>query len=409
MLNLPREVLEILNKIKAANFKAYCVGGSIRDLLLGKETHDFDFATNATPNQIKHIFRNYFILTIGEKYGTITVQYNENFYEITTFRKETIYEDYRRPKMVEFTDDLYTDLSRRDFTINAFAYNQEEGLIDYFNGLEDLHKKIIRCVGDPMKRFNEDALRIIRAIRFAISLGFMIDDKTLEAMKKLKNNLQYISIERLRNEFFKILLYLNYESWIKYKEYFIVFLPQLTQIQDDEYLFKVYENLEQDPLVRLAFLFAKSKINAIEVMTSLKCSRKEIKIVTTITNYLNIQMANGKPFIKRIIRKVPIEIFDKVLNIHLVIAKVNRDIMYEQIVNDCKKLLNEIITNNEPYSFKDLAITGNDLLKMGLEEGTIIYKILNQCLQIVIDNPNLNNKEYLVSYVKDIFLQLEKE
>src|SRR5690606_17536917 len=116
-----------------------------------------------------------------------------------------------------------------------------------FNGLEDLHKKIIRCVGDPMKRFNEDALRIIRAIRFAISLGFMIDDKTLEAMKKLKNNLQYISIERLRNEFFKILLYLNYESWIKYKEYFIVFLPQLTQIQDDEYLFKVYENLEQDP------------------------------------------------------------------------------------------------------------------------------------------------------------------
>ena len=144
-------------------------------------------------------------------------------------------------------------------------------------------------------------------------------------------------------------------------------------------------------------------------MTSLKCSRKEIKIVTTITNYLNIQMANGKPFIKRIIRKVPIEIFDKVLNIHLVIAKVNRDIMYEQIVNDCKKLLNEIITNNEPYSFKDLAITGNDLLEMGLEEGTIIYKILNQCLQIVIDNPNLNNKEYLVSYVKDIFLQLEKE
>jgi len=120
-------------------------------------------------------------------------------------------------------------------------------------------------------------------------------------------------------------------------------------------------------------------------------------------------MANGKPFIKRIIRKVPIEIFDKVLNIHLVIAKVNRDIMYEQIVNDCKKLLNEIITNNEPYSFKDLAITGNDLLEMGLEEGTIIYKILNQCLQIVIDNPNLNNKEYLVSYVKDIFLQLEKE
>ena len=138
-------------------------------------------------------------------------------------------------------------------------------------------------------------------------------------------------------------------------------------------------------------------------MTSLKCSRKEIKIAN---NYKLFKHSNGKMvnhLLNEFIRKVPIEIFDKVLNIHLVIAKVNRDIMYEQIVNDCKKLLNEIITNNEPYSFKDLAITGNDLLEMGLEEGTIIYKILNQCLQIVIDNPNLNNKEYLVSYVKDIF------
>lgn len=402
MIKLPQDVIYILDTIKAAGFKAYCVGGSIRDLLLGMKTNDFDFTTNATPNKIKEIFKNYFLLTIGEKYGTITVQYNEKFYEITTFRKETVYEDYRRPKLVEFTDDLYTDLSRRDFTINAFAYNQEEGLIDYFNGLGDLQNKIIRCVGDPYTRMKEDALRIIRAVRFAVSLGFEIEQETLKAMNELYPNLQYISVERFRNELAKIIPYLDYANWQKYNHFIAFYIPKLEQITNIEKVFSIFSKLEKNHYTRFAYLIYNCKnIDIKKLMLDLKCSKKEARFVEMIASNIDIEVVDNKSYLKKIIRKIPLDLFEKILHIKEVIAKVEGDNKALDTIFSSRKIINEIIENNEPYLIKDLQITGHDLINLGYKPGIKLHKILLNCLDIVIENPSLNDKEYLLEYVQN--------
>lgn len=203
---IPEYINTILYKLEESGHKAYIVGGSVRDLILGKTPHDYDITTSAIPDEIQRIFRDFKTLLIGKQFGTVVVVQETNNTEVTTFRSEGKYLDGRRPSEVFFSEDIYEDLSRRDFTINAIAYNNKEGIIDPFNGQMDIEDRIIRCVGNPMERFREDHLRILRAVRFSSQLGFEIEDDTYSACRELSSSLNGISAERIREELFKIIL-----------------------------------------------------------------------------------------------------------------------------------------------------------------------------------------------------------
>lgn len=200
---LPRKIQSIISLMNNAGYKAHIVGGCVRDLILGKTPHDWDITTSALPAQVKSVFQT--CHDTGLKHGTVTISYQGEHFEITTWRRETGYQDHRRPDKVEFTASLHEDLSRRDFTMNAIAYHPEEGITDPFGGIDDIKHKIIRSVGDPERRFAEDALRMLRAIRFSAQLGFTIDETTLNAIKRHSEDIAFVSMERIQSEMHKIL------------------------------------------------------------------------------------------------------------------------------------------------------------------------------------------------------------
>ena len=203
-IRIPAPAEEIINKLNEHGYEAYVVGGCVRDMLLGREPGDWDITTSALPEQVKEVFRR--TVDTGIQHGTVTVMMGKEGYEVTTYRIDGEYSDGRHPNSVEFTPDLVEDLKRRDFTINAMAYNSHTGFVDKFGGVEDLQKGIIRCVGEPMDRFTEDALRILRAIRFSAQLGFSIEERTYEAIKVIAPNMVHVSKERIQVELTKLLL-----------------------------------------------------------------------------------------------------------------------------------------------------------------------------------------------------------
>ena len=204
-IKLPQEVKNLLENLNSNNFEAFVVGGCVRDSLLGITPHDWDICTSATPQEIKECFAGFTIFDFGMKHGTISVLIGENIYEITTYRIDGEYLNNRHPENVTFAKDIINDLSRRDFTVNAIAYNEDRGVVDPFNGKADLDKKIIRCVGDADKRFKEDALRIIRALRFASVYDFKIEESTSASIINNANLLKNIAVERITVEFNKLL------------------------------------------------------------------------------------------------------------------------------------------------------------------------------------------------------------
>ena len=203
-IELPKNVKFIIDKFKENGFESYAVGGCVRDSLINRKVNDWDITTNAKPEDTINIFKK--TVPTGIKHGTVTVILDKENFEVTTYRVDGEYKDGRHPEKVQFVSELKEDLSRRDFTINAMAYNEEKGLIDYFKGKEDLNKKIIKAVGNPDKRFEEDALRMLRAIRFAAQLNFFIEPSTKEGIKNLSGNIKNVSIERIRVEFDKIIV-----------------------------------------------------------------------------------------------------------------------------------------------------------------------------------------------------------
>ena len=203
-INIPENANRIIHTLQSAGYEAYIVGGCVRDAILGKEPDDWDITTSANPDQVKALFRR--TIDTGIAHGTVTVMFGKEGYEVTTYRIDGKYEDHRRPTTVTFTRSLLEDMKRRDFTINAMAYNDEEGLIDHFEGMKDLERHLIRCVGDPAERFDEDALRILRAVRFAAQLDFSIEEKTREAIVRQAQYLKDISAERIQVELTKLLL-----------------------------------------------------------------------------------------------------------------------------------------------------------------------------------------------------------
>ncbi|WP_052356488.1 CCA tRNA nucleotidyltransferase [[Clostridium] dakarense] len=239
-INLPKKVEFIINKIYENGYEAFIVGGCVRDYILGLEPNDYDITTSATPNEILEIFKDYKTIEIGIKHGTVSVMIDNELYEITTYRLESEYEGNRRPKSVEFTSNIYHDLKRRDFTINAMAYNDKVGLIDKFDGVNDVKRKVIKTVGNPDERFNEDGLRIVRAIRFSAKLGFEIEEDTLKSIYKNANIIKNISIERITDEFNKIILSKNSKKIITlYETKILKYIGMKLDLDEDEkYIFE---------------------------------------------------------------------------------------------------------------------------------------------------------------------------
>ena len=435
-INIPSNVKYIIDEFYKNNYEAFMVGGCIRDALLCKTPKDYDIATSAKPEITEKLFKR--TIPTGIKHGTVTVLIDNEPYEVTTYRTEGEYRDNRRPDEVYFVSDIKEDLSRRDFTINAFAYNSREGLKDFFGGLDDLNNRLIRSVGDANKRFNEDALRMLRAIRFSTQLNFDIEENTLNAIKDNKDLIKNISAERIRDELCKILISNNVRTGLNLlKECGLlqIVIPEIVpsigfdqkNIHHFEDVFNhtlsVIEKCPEDLNIRLAALLhdigkpdvffiddkgngrffghnTKSEKIAKDILNRLRFDNKTIKSVCILVReHMNVLDNASNLAIKRLINRVSKE------NIYSLLALQKADILslkdpnvalYK--VSDMRKKIDNIIDSNTPLTVKDLAIDGGKLIKeLQIKPGKLVGDILNYLLELVLKNPELNNYDSLIT------------
>lgn len=432
-INLPKTVEFIIDTIYENGYEAFIVGGCVRDFILGISPNDYDIATSANPEKILSIFNDFKTITNGIKHGTVGIIIDDNIYEITTYRIEGEYEDNRRPKEVKFTKNIVEDLKRRDFTINAMAYNYKVGLIDEFGGIKDINQNLIRTVGNPDERFNEDGLRIIRAIRFSSKLGFKIEEVTLNSIYKNSKLIKNISKERITNEFNKIILS-KYPEKINllYKTKIFDYLNIYDDFNQNEYdylsknlpiLTKCNDKIE-DRLLLLEYLIANRGINNINkqyeqlkyyknniqpnnIVNKLKYSNKIIDYCNNLIEYMFIQEEIiDKVEIKKILNKIGRKKFIKILILKKIYYKNILDISDKTIyfnkcalVDECINKINNVEKNKECYTIRGLEIDGNEIIKLGYSGSEIGIK-LNYLLEKVIENPDLNNKKNLINMVK---------
>lgn len=400
---LPSNVEYVLSKLKENGYQAYVVGGAVRDFLMGKTPHDYDLTSDALPSQISDVFKDFYQEHSGEKHGTIRVIIDHKPIEITTFRCDEGYTDYRRPDNVEFVKDVYIDSKRRDFSINAFYYS-EGHIYDFHEGLEDLNNKIIKTIGNPSTRFHEDALRILRAIRFSAKLGYEIESKTKTALLDCKEELNLIAKERILIELKEISSTSNFFRNIK--EYFPIFkliIPCLDKIGnsiDDIYNFdtKSYG----DYIASLSALFSLREINNdfMPWRLFIKMDNESINAIKTLIKLKDINFNNSfdDDYINGLIllsKPVDINVFKNYLiNLYNLKRFKNDDI--DSILNRVD-ILSE---GNTPYSLKDLEIDGNDLLKLGIEKNQYFKEILNEVLLRCNQGDLNNNRNEEIEFVK---------
>ena len=436
-LYIPDSIGEIINRLNEHGYEGYIVGGSVRDLVLGKAPKDYDITTSAKPDDIERVFQDKKTFDVGRHFGTIVVVTEEGNVEVTTYRTDGEYEDGRRPKEVYYTPDIIEDLSRRDFTINAMAYN-ENGLLDPFSGMKDLRKKYIRTVGDPYKRFEEDYLRILRAVRFATQLGFQIDNKTKDACKKYAININRISYERIREEVFKILLSKTPSVGFRLMDELSileVIFPELARtINFDQrnphhnrnlfdHTLCVVDNTPPVLTVRMSALlhdigkptafsideegighyYNHDKIGAERsrnMLNRLKCSKEFIDEVTLFVREHMFYEGMKEKGIKRMLRRVGQDkIFDLMeLKKADMKCKNNKD---ESLIDDQIDEVRKILDSSEPFKKEHLAVDGHDIIRLGYKRGVLIGEILDYLLERVVNNPKINNKEDLIEITKE--------
>lgn len=400
---LPSSVEYVLSKLKENGYQAYVVGGAVRDFLMGKTPHDYDLTSDALPSQISDVFKDFYQEHSGEKHGTIRVIIDHKPIEITTFRCDEGYTDYRRPDNVEFVKDVYIDSKRRDFSINAFYYS-EGHIYDFHEGLEDLNNKVIKTIGNPSTRFHEDALRILRAIRFSAKLGYEIESKTKTALLDCKEELNLIAKERILIELKEISSTSNFFRNIK--EYFPIFkiiIPCLDKIGnsiDDIYNFdtKSYG----DYIASLSALFSLREINNdfMPWRLFIKMDNESINAIKTLIKLKDINFNNSfdDDYINGLIllsKPVDINVFKNYLiNLYNLKRFKNDDI--DSILNRVD-ILSE---GNTPYSLKDLEIDGNDLLKLGIEKNQYFKEILNEVLLRCNQGDLNNNRNEEIEFAK---------
>ena len=437
-INIPQEVQTIMDRMRAAGHKSYIVGGCVRDSMLGMDINDWDICTSARPEDVMDIFgedKDFKIVPVGIKHGTVMLVYRGCAYEVTTFRVDGEYMDGRRPSKVSFTGDIKKDLSRRDFTINAMAYSDNDGLIDPFKGLQDIKRSLIRCVGDPQKRFEEDALRMLRAIRFAAQIGFEIEKETFDAICRNWRLAENISIERIRQEFGKImisdkpsrgirlLMDTKLMNLISPQLYEIVGFDQKNPYHDKdvfEHTMNVIENTPKRLNVRLAALFhdiskpqcmflddggmghfyehdsVGSEV-AVEILKKLKYDNRTIRSVSMLIreHMINLDHFTEKG-IKRFIKRIGSENLEDFFDLRRADIKGCAGPFDFGALEAFIENVHAIINRKEPLGIKDMAIGGNDLRDIGYSEGKEIGDALTWLLEIVLEHPDMNTKERLI-------------
>lgn len=382
---LPEEVKKILSVLEYKGFKAYIVGGCVRDILMKKAPHDYDIATSASPEQIKSLFNK--TTDTGIKHGTVTVIENGIPFEVTTFRTESGYSDLRRPDKVYFVKDIKEDLSRRDFTMNAIACSLNGEIADPFGGQNDIKNKIIKTVGNPNKRFSEDALRILRLFRFSSALNFLPEKNTLNAALELSNELKKISTERIVSELKKTVCSdfpENSEPLLNIKALSFLGIencPRLNKLK----------LLKNNPELRMFAFLKESSQNAAQTAKNLKLSRKETDKISDLLYIEKNLKSENKINIKEIMSKLKNpETFDDYADY----AKIFKDFNGEKLKADYR----EIIINKEPYKISDLAVDGSVISAFGIS-GKEVGAELEKLLKIVIVNPEQNKKELLLKMI----------
>lgn len=443
-IKIPSGANEIIHTLQDKGYEAYLVGGCVRDSILKRTIHDYDITTSATPDEMMEVFKDKRIIETGLQHGTITIVINGEGYECTTYRIDGNYSDSRRPDSVAFTRSLEEDLKRRDFTINAMAYNNEAGLIDPFNGMEDIKYHKIRCVGRAEDRFSEDALRILRAIRFASQLGFVVDSDASLNIHKMYKNLENISTERINSEFCKIALSSEfYMQIVLFREVFSLFIPEIKDMfgfqQNNPYhicdvwnhtvhAVQAYEcdcepDLNsRDLITSLAVFFhdigkphcyqdgedgirhfkGHGRVSADmtdTIMKRLRFDNDTREKVVQLVYYHDATFEVGEKYIKRWLNKIGEEQFRRLLNVRRADIKAQAQIEQEsrlQKVDNIECILEEVLQKDECFSLKDLAVNGNDLIEIGYKPGKEIGEVLNNLLDSVISGEYINEKEKLL-------------
>lgn len=445
-IDIPVEVNKLISIIEHYNGEAYVVGGAVRDSILGRKPKDYDVATSLLPEKVMQIMEDngFMVVPTGIKFGTVTVYVFGMPIEVSTFRSDGFSTDKRHPDTLNYKNAIQDDLERRDFAMNAMAYHPRTGLIDPFHGMEDILNKTVRCVGDPNKRFDEDALRMFRAVRFASQLDFYIDRPTVDAIVANREKASYVSVERIRTEFDKILTSDNPAFGIidlvkcGLMEYICPQFMDCVEFQQnnphhylplDEHIYHVMDVVPNKLHLRLAAFFhdigkictkttdrngishfyGHANVSAEiagKTMHSLKYDNETLKTVVILIYNHDSSPTNSSASVKRFINKLGIVDFSDWL------VLCNADIMGQSHYKKSEKLMNlanismcydNIIANNEPRTINKLAINGNDLLEMGYPKGKLYGEILNYCLELVIEDPETNNAATLKTKIKEKF------
>lgn len=433
-IKLPQNVSTIIDILKTAGHEAYCVGGAVRDSIMGFTPEDWDITTSAKPSETVELFKEYKTVDTGLKHGTLTVIMDHKPYEITTFRIDGEYNDNRHPEDVIFTPDLKNDLARRDFTVNALAYN-DDGIVDLYGGRDDIYNSIIKTVGDPDKRFTEDGLRILRALRFSSVLDFRIEPLTASAIHRNRHLLKNISAERINTELSKLICGKNaFNVLMEYSDVFSVFIPEIepavnfTQYGEKhaydvwEHICHAVDTIPRDRILRLTMLLhdlgkvPTHKLNekgdstfknhatvggemAKEILTRLKFDKKTVARVSFLVSNHDFEPPETKIQLKHHLKTKTSEDIRTLL----VIKKSDRGALsekYRDISEGTAKTLmwlKEIEENNECYTLKDLAVSGNDLVKQGFS-GEEVGKRLDMLLDSVIEGKVENTSYHLLTY-----------
>ncbi len=434
-VKLPKQVNQIIQTLQAKGYDAYAVGGCVRDSLLGREPKDWDITTSARPQAVKELFSH--TIDTGIRHGTVTVMQDHVGYEVTTYRIDGEYEDARHPKEVIFTGNLLEDLKRRDFTINAMAYNETTGLVDAFEGEEDLKRGVIRCVGNPHERFGEDALRMLRALRFSAQLGFVIHGATREAISDLAPNLAKVSAERIQMELMKLLTSDNpgvmgdaYELGLTK-----VFLPEFDRMMETpqnnkhhmytvgEHTIVALQNIRPEKTLRLATLLhdvakpvcittdeegqnhfkghpEEGESMARQILRRLKFDNDTIDRVCILIRWHDERPSLSERVVRRAMNRIGADHMEALFAVKR--ADTLGQSLYERdrklaYIDEFEGLYREILKKNQCVTKKDLAVNGRDMIALGMQPGPRMGEVLDRLLEKVLDAPELNTREQLLA------------
>ena len=389
---LPPPVLFALKTLNEAGYEAYVVGGCVRDILMGRTPYDWDITTSALPEQTLTVFNDQQTITTGLKHGTVTVMIENMPLEITTYRLDGTYSDGRHPDSVVFTPSLEEDLKRRDFTINAMAYHPDLGLIDFHNGKADLEFGILRCVGDPSRRFNEDALRILRGIRFSSCLGFAIEPLTAEAIHTFCHNLHQVAIERIQVEFIKSLCGDHADTvLLEYQDVISEFLP-LNIIDPNR--FTLLKRVSPTPLLRLSVLFWGENTDDVAccLKETLRLSHHLAADVCALIGHANSVLPDSDSQLLYLLNQLGVDLSLSWLTVRSAVDLMNYTHLEQRI--------HHLVDSGHCFSLAQLAVNGTDLIQWGLNPGPNIGDTLNHLLSAVIEGNCENNIDALKEYVK---------